>query len=207
MKKYEVNKLKIGHKILDIRTENKLSMMEFGKKIGVTDVSINAYEKGRMLPKYSVLKKLILFSNDTSLTTNKFIYGTPKEYIEDVFSELIASMRAITEKQTLNLLLQLLIKELEKELIAYGREKELVEKLYQLSIDYKASLDLRLNEVYVEMRKVYQLEPLRFVIESDEDYRVGCLPYLDILKQVDQDAYKELVELARNKVKNYYGKV
>ncbi|MTC89816.1 helix-turn-helix domain-containing protein [Streptococcus uberis] len=84
---YEINKTLIGKKIEDIRKSHGLSMAEFAAKIGVTKGAINNYEKGRVIPKNTVLNEILNY-DDSELTREEFIFGSFKEYLEELFSEL-----------------------------------------------------------------------------------------------------------------------
>lgn len=84
---YEINKTLIGKKIEDIRKRHGLSMAEFATRIGVTKGAINNYEKGRVIPKNTVLNEILKF-DDSELTREEFIFGSFKEYLAELFSEL-----------------------------------------------------------------------------------------------------------------------
>ncbi|MGT2958186.1 helix-turn-helix domain-containing protein [Streptococcus bovimastitidis] len=60
----KIYKQRVGSKIKLIRKKYGYSMTEFANKIGVTKGAINNYEKGRVIPKFSVLDKIIKLSDN-----------------------------------------------------------------------------------------------------------------------------------------------
>ncbi len=61
-----------------IRIKKKISQRSFGKKVGVTDKVISAYENGRNLPPIDVFIK-ILNVGGYCLDIKEDIYKTPKQ--------------------------------------------------------------------------------------------------------------------------------
>ncbi|MEG2937549.1 MAG: helix-turn-helix transcriptional regulator [Vagococcus sp.] len=60
------------NRIHELRKEAGLTQVELAKKIGVSDASINKYEKGIMLPKIDKLEKMAdLFKVSTDYLTGK----------------------------------------------------------------------------------------------------------------------------------------
>ncbi len=92
---YEINKSRIGLKIKDVRESNGCSMAEFGDKLGVTKGAVNNYEKGRVVPRTFVLKKIISLSSNPEQTINEFIYESLEVYLKELFSELDQSEQII----------------------------------------------------------------------------------------------------------------
>lgn len=180
MAKFVINKIKVGYKIKEIRDQSGLSMMEFGKRIGVTDVSVNSYEKGRMIPKTNVLRKIISLSNKPDQSLNEFLYGKPKEYLENIFKSVLISLNGFEEetKDCIDLI-AILSKKLESLELGYGDEAGIVEDIYLESKKHSTYLDLKLIPEYIQLRSTYNLEPIKYDIEEDSNFRSNLLPELN----------------------------
>lgn len=48
----------LGERIKNIREERNLSQRRFGKKIGISDKTISAYETGKIIPSLQVLQEI-----------------------------------------------------------------------------------------------------------------------------------------------------
>ena len=56
--KYEINRVRVANEIKEIRLSLGLTMEDFANKLGVAKGTVNNYEKGRILPGESVIRKL-----------------------------------------------------------------------------------------------------------------------------------------------------
>ncbi|HBI1635421.1 TPA: helix-turn-helix transcriptional regulator [Enterococcus faecalis] len=76
------NKIKVGERIREIRTNLGYSMDEFGRLLGDSPrSSVNNWEKGVSLPKKDKLEKIALLGN---MLTDQVLYGKADEYLYDL---------------------------------------------------------------------------------------------------------------------------
>ncbi|MFS5615463.1 helix-turn-helix transcriptional regulator [Streptococcus agalactiae] len=206
MSKYAINKIKVGYKIKDIRDQSGLSMMEFGKRIGVTDVSVNSYEKGRMIPKSNVLKKIISLSNNPNQSMNEFLYGQPKEYLENIFNSILISLEGFeVETKEFKELITILSKKLDCLELGYGDEASIIEDIYFENRKQSTYLNLKLIPEYIHLRSQYNLEPIKYDIEENSYFRSNLLPELDkyLVSKENQINDMKLISLLASSLYDY----
>lgn len=202
MKKYELNKVKIGNKIFNIRTSLGMSMEEFSKRIKVSAGAVNNYEKGRILPRARVLSKIIKLSKEPNQTVNSFLYGTAREYLFDIFDgvhvlsnpfiEGGSSYPIGTGLRDYPEVIYRLSKMLDNGELKYGDEAAIV--LEASKIEEELKNDTR----FVELWNLYDLPELSYKIEHNDYYRKTLLPYLNknlgkIKNEKDLDEYSATI--------------
>ncbi|HEO3847194.1 TPA: helix-turn-helix transcriptional regulator [Streptococcus agalactiae] len=175
-------KIRLGKKIHDLRKLNNYSMEEFGERIGVSRGVVNNYEKGRVAPRPKIQKKILSLTDKPDQDLTEFIFGTPREYLFEIFegidslsnpfirsgsSYLVGTVRDYPE--VINILSKMLI----SGKLIYGNDSDIIRKAYEL--EPKLANDWKFAELY----KKYNLEPFKFKIEENENYREILLPYLD----------------------------
>jgi len=74
------NIIDIPNIIKQIRKKRKLSQVKLGKRVGIDDRTISAYEQGRIKPSLEVFLKIINVGG-YSLHLIEDIYKTPKELL------------------------------------------------------------------------------------------------------------------------------
>lgn len=202
MKKYELNKVKIGNKIFNIRTSLGMSMEEFSKKIKVSAGAVNNYEKGRILPRTRVLSKIIRLSEEPNQTVNNFLYGTAREYLFDIFDGVdVLSNPFIkgglsypigTGLRDYPEVIYQLSEMLDNGELKYGDEAAIV--LEASKIEEELKDDTR----FIELWDLYDLPELTYKIEHNDFYRKTLLPYLNknlgkIKNEKDLDEYSATI--------------
>ena len=168
---YKINKVAVGHRIESIRKSLNMSMAEFADKIGVTRGAVNNYEKGRVIPKSAVLKKIISLDNSshTSLTEEEFLYGDFRKYLSDVLSELPDFCSNPKWENVLNELEMLYIA---KE-IDYGKESEIFRAI-SIFDDSLASSD-EFHNLWAE----YIKQQKEFRVNSDKIFSDEIIPLFE----------------------------
>lgn len=81
-----INKKKVGRRILTIRRRNFLTLIEFAQKVGASKSSVSDWEQGFRLPPEGVLTKIAIMGNTT---VDKLLYGDGKNEIEELYKSLI----------------------------------------------------------------------------------------------------------------------
>ena len=81
-----INKKKVGRRILTIRRRNFLTLIEFAQKVGASKSSVSDWKQGFRLPPEGVLTKIAIMGNTT---VDKLLYGDGKNEIEELYKSLI----------------------------------------------------------------------------------------------------------------------
>ncbi|MGU9545695.1 helix-turn-helix transcriptional regulator [Bacillus cereus] len=166
---YQIDKQRIGNFINKVRGD--YSMDEFAKRIGVSKGAINSYEKARMIPSKKVAKKIIELSDEPVMTNDEFLYGSNQQYFSAIFESVPIIAKDIQEKGEIY---KALSRALNNKEISYGNEKEIVKYIYE-----KIAPHLKDDKNFRELWNDYQLEPFKFEIENNEEFRTILLPILD----------------------------
>lgn len=173
----------IGGKIKELREEYGYSMEEFGKRIGVTRGVVNNYEKGRITPKETVMKKIISLTDETEQKIYEFVFGSAREYLLFFF------------KDVLSLTIDFLPNGDFKENSLFGFESypnviiELAEKIDNDELQYDDAISiltlasemeerLKNDPSFIKLWREYNLPSFTYRIENETYYREVFLPYL-----------------------------
>lgn len=180
--KYEINKIKIGKKIKDIRIELGYSVEEFAKKVNVSKGTISQYENGKMVPRQNVISTILKISGKKDITCDTFLYGKPLEYLEEIFSEILFELSYYSEeKEDFKILLSKLEKLLKNGELEYGKEEKIIEEILKINKEFSTYLDLSRVSKYLDLRVEYGLDRIKYKIEEDNLFRTKLLPELNTI--------------------------
>ena len=94
---------KIGEFIARLRNENKMTQIELGEKLGVTNKTISRWENGKYMPSIEMLEML---SKEFDVSINEIISGeriVEDNYKDEAEKNIISALKAnkfsIKEKQ------------------------------------------------------------------------------------------------------------
>lgn len=184
--KYEINRVRVANKIKEIRLSLGFTMEDFANKLGVAKGTVNNYEKGRILPGESVIRKIISLSNDTEMSVNDFLYGSTHEYLEDIFFSIEDSSKFNNSDSEWVKVLDILGKELNEQKLRFGDERTIILRASELDSRLKYS------RPFLELCDEYKVS-IKFDIESTADFKFFFLPQLD-------NNIEKLPEKFRNKL-------
>ena len=84
--KFNIDKIKLGHRIFKIRNSMNLTLDEFGKVINASKSSISEWEKGKNVPNRS---RLEIIAKQGNITVNELLYGSIDEFLENNLENFI----------------------------------------------------------------------------------------------------------------------
>ena len=84
--KFNIDKIKLGHRIFKIRNSMNLTLDEFGKVINASKSSISEWEKGKNVPNRS---RLEIIAKKGNITVNELLYGSIDEFLENNLENFI----------------------------------------------------------------------------------------------------------------------
>jgi DNA-binding helix-turn-helix protein len=84
--KFNIDKIKLGHRIFKIRNSMNLTLDEFGKVINASKSSISEWEKGKNVPNRS---RLEIIAKKGNITVNELLYGSIDEFLENNLEKFI----------------------------------------------------------------------------------------------------------------------
>lgn len=103
--KWNINKVKVGERIFNIRNSLNLTLEQFGKdkEINAERSNVSKWERGATLPNRSRLEAI---SKKGNITVNELLYGTPKEFLYNNIDILFSNLDNNTGffKSVLNIL-------------------------------------------------------------------------------------------------------
>lgn len=188
--KYEINRVRVANEIKEIRLSLGLTMEDFANKLGVAKGTVNNYEKGRILPGESVIRKIISLSNDTEMSVNDFLYGSTQEYLEDIFFSIEDWNKFNNSDAEWLKTLDILGEELSEQKLRFGDERSII--LRALELDSR----LKYSRPFLELCNEYRIN-FKYDIESTDAFRFHLLPSLD----------RKVKEIPDGSVSNVYFKI
>lgn len=182
---YPSNK-RISEKVRKIRGNRTLA--QFGTMVGVSLVSISKYENELAIPRDNVIKKIIGLNDKGDMTSDEFLYGFPREYIEDIFGEI----RDLLDGDRANFY-EVMEEFLIDNTAYYGYEDSLISKAIEFFPSLKFSPDfIVLARLYgVEKQNVHLLNfnvnkyeqskdsNYRYEVEFREEFHTYIMPLLE----------------------------
>ncbi|MCU7557353.1 helix-turn-helix domain-containing protein [Macrococcus capreoli] len=189
-----VDKYKIGRKIYEVR--GKRSMDEFADLIGVSKSSINSYEKGIMTPRKKVLEKIISLSDNPNQTIEEFLFGSPEEALIEIFKD-VSIFRPIKKQGDGNYIFKeeaYPMKWLAEEIKLGSLDVSDITGIFKRAVEIDKNL--LNNKEFISSWYKNGIEPIKYEIEKNIEYRTKMLPFIDkeIYKIKDLDAYINLFE-------------
>ncbi len=189
-----VDKVKIGRKIYEIRGTR--SMDEFAELIGVSKSSINSYEKGIMTPRKKVIEKIISLSSNPNQTIEEFLFGSPEEALIEIFKD-VSILRPIKKQNDSTYLFKeeaYSMNWLAEEIKLGSLNVSDISGIFKRAVEIDKNL--LNNKEFISSWYKNGLEPIKYKIEENVDYRTKLLPMLDkeIYKIEDLDTFVQLIE-------------
>ncbi|MEB6069977.1 helix-turn-helix domain-containing protein [Enterococcus faecalis] len=179
------NKLKVGERIREIRTNLGYSMDEFGQLIGNSPrSSVNNWEKGVSLPKRDKLEKIALLGK---MMPDQVLYGRADEYLYDLIDQnlgvkfndgiLLEIFESIPEeKRSYDDMMWLTVA---KYFIDNGRMGKVVGELVYTSMIGMSNLYAgRYKNEFIEQSENFnQLEIMYYIYAEVENNRLHVIPF------------------------------
>jgi len=93
--KWNVNKVKVGERIFNIRNSFNLTLEQFGKDkdINAERSNVSKWERGATLPNRSRLEAIAKKGN---MTVNELLYGSPNEFLDNNIDILFSNLDSNT---------------------------------------------------------------------------------------------------------------
>jgi len=100
--------MEFGDRLRQLRLENDLLQKELGKKLGVSESAISAYEKGIREPKYSKLKEIasyfcvtidyLIGASDIRNDSSQFLFPILKDVNIDELKKIYQALEKLKKK-------------------------------------------------------------------------------------------------------------
>ena len=89
--KFNIDKIKVGERIFNIRNSLNLTLEQFGKDkdINAERSNVSKWERGATLPNRS---RLEVIAKKGNMTVNELLYGSPKEFVNNNINVLLSNL-------------------------------------------------------------------------------------------------------------------